>query len=240
MKKTFFQRVRHRLFRMRLHPIRVFVFHQVSDLFEPETMWECDWTQTEDFKQMILALKRKYTFISLPEVQQHLSKDWFRFRNYAALTADDGWASLTNILPWLAEKKIPVTLFLNPSCLDGLHWNSRRTDKLLTQDDVFQCVEDNAPFVTIASHGWTHQSCTEMNMDEFEESVLKSENVLKVLPGKLPFFAFPSGLYTVAHVGFLRENGLVPVFVDGTENESDPCSIHRYCIDGDGGKRFIR
>lgn len=46
-------------------PIRVFVFQQVSDAFEPEAMWECDWTQTEQFMQKVFALMKKYQFISL-------------------------------------------------------------------------------------------------------------------------------------------------------------------------------
>ena len=100
MKMSFYQRIMRGLLRLRLHPIRVFVFHQVSDVFEPDTMWECDWTETEAFKRSLSALTKKYTFISLDEVKEHLANDRFRFKDYAALTADDGWASLKNILPW--------------------------------------------------------------------------------------------------------------------------------------------
>ena len=232
MKKPFFQRVRHRLFRMRLHPIPVFVFHQVSDVFEPETMWKCDWTQTEQFKQKILALRKKYTFISLSEVRDHLKKDKIRLKNFAALTADDGWASLVNILPWLTENKIPVTLFLNPSCLDGKHWHSRETDKLLMETDVRRIVEQGSPYISVASHGWTHKSCSEMTMEEFEESVQKSEGVLHNLPAKVPFFAFASGRYTPEQVASLSMKGLTSVLVDGMMNEKELGSIHRYCIDG--------
>lgn len=232
MKKSFFQRVRHHLFRLRLHPIRVFVFHQVSDVFEPDTMWECDWTQTDVFKRNILALKQKYTFISLAEVRNHLEKDKWRLKDYAALTADDGWASLANILPWLVEQKIPITLFLNPSCLDGQHRHSRETDKLLTEQEVLNIVEEGSPYISVASHGWTHKSCTEMTMEEFEESVQRSEVVLNRIPSKVSFFAFASGKHTQEQVDYLRGNSLIPVFVDGTVNENDPDAIHRYCIDG--------
>ena len=231
MKTSFFQRVWRHLSRMCLRPIPVFVFHQVSDVFEPDTMWDCDWTQTDIFKRNILELKKRYQFIPLSEVQRHLTKDKWRFKNYAALTADDGWASLTNILPWLKEQRIPVTLFLNPSCLDGIHKNSRETDKLLTEDDVNRIVQEGAPYVTVASHGWTHRNCKGMTMEEFEESVQKSERVLERMQAKVPFFAFASGLYTWAQVDYLRKRNLVPVFVDGRDNENDPASIHRYCMD---------
>ena len=232
MKKPFYHRLKRHVLQMWMRPIRVFVFHQVSDVFEPETMWDCDWTQTEVFKQNCLTLMKKYKFISLEEVREHLSKDKWRFKRYAALTADDGWASLTNILPWLTEQKIPVTLFLNPSCLDGIHKNSRKTDKLLTRQDVLRIIEAGKPYVTVASHGWTHKSCAQMTLDEFVESVRASEEVLDNIPAKVPFFAFASGQFTCAQVSYLRGRKLVPVFVDGQDNGKDPSSIHRFGIDG--------
>lgn len=233
MKKSYFQRLKHHLFRLWAHPIRVFVFHQVSDVFEPETMWECDWTQTEVFKRNMSSLMKKYTFISLPEVCEHLAKDRIRLKNYAALTADDGWCSLTNILPWLTERRVPVTLFLNPSCLDGLHWNSRETDCLLTKEQVCHILEQGKPFITVASHGWTHRNCKEMTMEEFEDNVVKSEEVLSKMSGKVPFYAFASGRHTSSQVSFLKEKGLIPVFMDGKDNEKECHEIHRYCIDGE-------
>ena len=232
MKSSFYQRIKRGLYRILMHPIPVFVFHQVSDVFDPETMWACDWTRTEVFKQRILALKKKYTFIPLTEVQRHLAQDKWRFRNYASLTSDDGWASLTNILPWLVEQKIPVTLFLNPSCLDGKHRNSRETDKLMTREEVVRIVEQNAPFISIASHGWTHKSSLHMTMEEFEESVDKAEKVLGEMPAKIPFFAYVSGLSAQGQADYLRGRGLTPVYVDRRANGKDPTLIHRYCIDG--------
>ncbi len=231
MSSSFLQRLTRHLSRMYRQPIRVFVFHQVSDVFAPETMWECDWTQTEAFKQKISALMKKYRFISLEAVREHLAKDRWRFRRYAALTADDGWESLTGILPWLADRKIPVTLFLNPSCLDGVHKNSRETDRLLTKQEVLRLIDAGKPFISVASHGWTHKSCDLMTMDEFEESVRAAEAVLDELPAKAPFFAFASGRFTPAQVSYLRDRKLVPVFVDGKDNVKDPASIHRFCID---------
>ena len=232
MNTSFFQRVRHHLSRLRLQPIPVFVFHQVSDEFAPEPLWDCDWTQTDVFKRNILALKKRYEFISLSEVQRHLAKDRFRLKKYAALTADDGWASMKNILPWLVEQKIPVTLFLNPSCLDGIHKNSRETDKLLTEEEVIRIVNEGFPYISVASHGWTHGNCAKMKMDEFVDSVERSEQVLVKIPNKVAFFAFASGLYNEKLVTCLRGRKLIPVFVDSIDNEDDPLSIHRYGIDG--------
>lgn len=227
------EKIRRKVGSTRLQPIRVFCFHQVSDEFEPETMWECDWTQTEQFKRKILALKKKYTFISLTEVTKRLQNDRFRPQRYAALTSDDGWASLKGILPWLAEEKIPVTLFLNPLYLDGVHYQKRETEKLMTKDDVVELVTQYSPYITIASHGWLHKDCVKMTMGEFSECVVKAEDALSEMKGKIPYYAFTFGRRKGEQVGFLKSQALVPVFMDGRKNYDDATCIHRELLDGE-------
>ena len=226
------RKIQRRLTKLRLQPIRVFCFHQVSDVFEPDTMWECDWTQTEAFKKKILELKKKYTFIPLSEAYKHIANDRFRFKHFAALTADDGWASVKNIIPWLADQQIPVTLFLNPLYMDGKHYQSRQTEKLLTQEEVVFLVNEYKPYITIASHGWTHGRCMEMTEAEFVENVQKAEDVLKELPGKTPFYAFTYGHFLLPQFKYLHKQFLVPVLVAGEKNYHATW-IYRECIDGE-------
>jgi peptidoglycan/xylan/chitin deacetylase (PgdA/CDA1 family) len=226
------QKIRRCLQQMRYQPIRVFFFHQVSDVFEPETMWECDWTQTEQFKRNILALRKKYIFVSLQEAHRRLSTDKFRIKRYAALTSDDGWASLKNIIPWLAEQEIPITLFLNPYYMDGIHCQLRPTEKLLTVDEVKDMVERYAPFVTIASHGWTHADSMKMGRQEFEENVIKSEAFLKDMPRKVPFYAFAYGRRIQYQSEWLLEHSLIPVYANGWKNYNNSNCIHRELLDG--------
>lgn len=213
----------------------MFGFHHVSDAFEPDTMWECDWTKTEAFKQNIFALKKKYTFISLQEAYNRISNDKFRMTNYAVLTSDDGWASLKNILPWLAEEKIPVTLFLNPLYMDGKHYQSRDSEKFLTKEEVVDLTERYEPFITIASHGWSHNDCGRMSIESFKESVRKSEEYLAPMKGKVPFYTFTFGRRTKKQLGFLSQQSLIPVLMDGKVNYDEASCIHRECID-DGRK----
>jgi peptidoglycan/xylan/chitin deacetylase (PgdA/CDA1 family) len=178
-----------------------------------------------------LELKEKYTFVPLTEAYRHITDDRVRLRNFAALTADDGWASLKNIIPWLAEQRIPVTLFLNPLYLDGVHYQSRETDKLLTEEEVEGLVKQYSPLVTIASHGWLHEDCRNMKEDEFEASVLKAEVALHNINGKIPFYAFAYGKFRNEQIVFLREHSLIPVLMDGTMNYNHPMIVHRECID---------
>lgn len=226
-------RIVRKLTKLRLQPIRVFCFHQVSDSFDPKSMWECDWTNTEIFKGKINSLlKQGYSFISLPEATKRLKKDWVRRKKYAVLTADDGWSSVLNIVPWLVEQEIPLTLFLNPQYLDGIHYQERQTEKLLTKYDIEHIVKKYHPYITIASHGWIHKDCSKMDMNEFTESVRQSEEYLSTMCGKVPFYAYTFGRHSYEQNIFIKHQGLIPVLADGVLNFNDISQIHRECIDG--------
>lgn len=220
------RKIQRRLTKMRLKPIRVFCFHQVSDVFEPDTMWECDWTQTEVFKKQILALKKKYTFISLTEACKHIANDKVRFKNYAALTADDGWASVKNIIPWLAEQQIPLTLFLNPLYLDGEHFRERLTERFLLEEDITSITERFSK-VSIGMHGWEHIDVSKINENEFRESVDLSVQALRVFDSFIPYYAYPWGKNNEMNKMVLKELNIVPVLMDGQKNYNDASGIHR-------------
>lgn len=217
--------------KLRLQPIRVFCFHQVSDVFDASTMWECDWTQTDTFKQKILAYKKDYEFISLEEAYLHIQNDVYRRKKYAVLTADDGWTSVTNIILWLVEQEIPITLFVNSAYLDGKHYQERETEKLLTKAEIIELINQYPEYITIASHGEKHINTQLLNEQEFESSVLKAETELSELPNKIPYYAFTYGKYKTEHKMVLAKHNIVPVLVDGAVNYDNPI-ISRECIDG--------
>lgn len=226
------QRIKRKLLHIRLQPIRVFVFHQVSDEFDETTMWQCDWTSTSVFKSSILSLKKSYRFISLEEAAKKIASNRVRLRKYAVLTSDDGWASLKNVIPWLADEHISITLFLNPYYLDGIHKQERESEKLLTEEDIRHLLRDYGSVISVASHGWAHVDCSKMSMDEFQQSVQQSEHALNLFVNKVPFYAFTFGRHTKAEIEFLHSIGLIPVLVDGMKNYDDITVVHRECLDG--------
>lgn len=220
-----------KLKKMRLHPISVFLFHQVSNVFEEDTMKMGDWTEIGQFKNNIELLVKKYKFISLEKAYYKIRNDKFRFRNYAVLTSDDGWASLKNVLPWLNEKKIPVTLFLNPGYFDGQHFREKDSEKYLLIDDV-ESLSRMYPNVTIGMHGWEHVRATEQNESEFRDSVLKSLKALQVYPNNVPYFAYTYGSFNEMNDRVLKEFGIIPVLIDREKNIDDLSCIHRELLDG--------
>ena len=224
-------KLRRKLIKLRLQPIRVFCFHQVSEQFDASTMWECDWTQIDQFKRNVLCLKSRYTFISLSEAHAMLKKDWLRCKKYAVMTCDDGWMSIKNIVPWLAEQQIPVTLFVNPAYLLGEEVRENNMSGLLSNEDIATMIQ-LYPNITIASHGWNHQLATQQTNTEFCKSVEDSVNWLKQYHNYIPYFAYPCGRHKKEQDVLLLQRDITPVYCDGDMNYNDFRIIHRDSIDG--------
>lgn len=211
-------RIKRKWMKIRLQPIRVFCMHHVSDSFDETTMYTIDWLQTDVFKSEINQLRNEgYEFISLKIATEHLKYDWFRRRKYAVLTADDGWASMKNILPWLDEQQIPITLFLNPPYLDGKYYREKETEKYLSWDDIRE-MATLYPLLSIGSHGWEHTDATLQTIDEFKQSIKLSKEALQEMPNYIPYYAFPYGKYNSGYIAAVEGLGLTPLLVSGNKN----------------------
>ena len=211
-------KIRRKWTKIRLQPIRVFCFHHVSDTFDESTMKRCDWLPTDMFKQLVQQLREEgYSFISLTEAHSKLQHDLFRMGKYAVLTADDGWASLKYILPWLNEQHLPVTLFLNPAYLDGKHIREKETERYVSGAEV-EKLQEQYPLLTIGSHGWEHKDATKQTEEEFRESLNRSKAYLSRLQNYIPYFAFTYGRYSLDQLDVVKNYELTSVMVNGTKN----------------------
>lgn len=213
--------------KLRLRPIRVFCFHQVSDVFDESYMERIDWLSTDVFKQRIESLRGEgCKFISLPEAQERMKRDWIRCKKYAVLTADDGWATLKNVLPWLNEQQIPVTLFLNPAYLDGKHYRNNNKEQYLCSEEV-EHMHKQYPLVTIGSHGWEHVDAMRQTEEKFRSSIQRTQDYLSKLPNYIPFHAYTWGHWNTTRNEILAETGMNLVYMDGGQNYNDYDVIHR-------------
>lgn len=194
-------------------------------------MYDIDWTNLDQFKQNIMQLKKTHQFISLTEAYDKLQHDKLRIKNYAVLTADDGWKSVNSVLPWLAEQEIPITLFVNPAYLSEEETRENGMGGLLTWEELKQLLK-SYPNVSIASHGWNHKIIQELSIEEFSEGVQRSHQFLKQSKSYIPFYAYPCGFYRKKSDAVLQENGMIPVYIDRMWNRHFDGAIHRESIDG--------
>lgn len=215
-----------RLFvKLRLQPIRVFCLHHVSKQYAEDLMNRGDWMSIEEFKLKVQVMRQNgVEFISLSKAHKHIANDRIRCKKYAVLTFDDGYASLKEILPWLFENKIPVTLFINGKYLDGQSYRKNPKERYLTKEELFALT---TPLVEIGSHGWEHIDANEMTVAEFASSVQKNIELLSAHPRYIPFHAYTYGRHNHKVDTELYEAHIIPVLIDGMKNYEDSQCIHR-------------
>lgn len=211
--------------KLRLQPIRVYCLHHVSATFDAESMNEGDWMQIDEFKSKVMAMQQDgVEFISLTDAYRHMCNDWIRCKEYAVLTFDDGYASLKELLPWLEEQHIPVTLFINGKYLDGKSYRKNPKEKYLSKDELFTMT---SPLIEIGSHGWEHTYATKMTEQKFAESVERNVQLLSKHPRYIPFHAYTYGDHSVSSDNTLNKHLIHPVYIDGLKNFNDNHIIHR-------------
>ena len=227
---TIKRKITKRLDKLCCQPIEVFVFHAVSDHFDPNLNKEVDWSSTADFQKRIQSFKQQYTFIPLEQAYRHLRKDCIRGRKLAVLTCDDGFASILHILTFLEKEQVPVTLFINPKYLDG---KSHRTGyapapQYITHEQLFALT---SPMINIGMHGYEHLDATKQTPEEFTDSVDKCINLLSSHPRYIPFFAYTWGNCNGTTDQILTQRHIIPVLCDNAENYRYRHGISRKPID---------
>lgn len=228
--------------KIRLQPIRVFCFHHVSDMYDKNTMWELDWTNTEVLKQWIKEMQRHgYVFISLSEAHEKLSHDMFRCTKYAVLTADDGFKTMKNIVPWLIEQNIPITLFVNPKYIieDEIGENVKmcieKSHVTIKSDEIYLSMQDiqamQSPYVSFGYHGFEHLDEMAIDEDKFVENVEQCvEAMSKSFPNVISFYAHTYGHVRKANDIILDQKGIIPIYTSGAKNINRSKHIDREVI----------
>lgn len=224
------RKIEKRIDKLFFKPVEVFVFHAVSDRFDPTLNKQVDWSSTDDFQKRILSLKQQYTFIPLDQAYHHLRHDCMRRRKLAVLTCDDGFASIQGILPFLEHEQVPVTLFINPKYLDGtsIRTGYASAPKYITYDQLFA---RNSNLITIGMHGYEHLDATKQTPEEFNESVDKCIDMLSNHPRYIPYFAYTWGNHNGTTDRILSEKKIIPVLCDGSATRRYHNGISRKPID---------
>lgn len=237
-------KIKRKLKKLWLHPIRVFCFHQTSELFDPKIYTEPDWIALQELKQKLLGLKQEgYVFISLSDAFMHICEDKIRLKKYAVLTCDDGLKCQADLIPWLEEQHIPMTMFVNITTMDGktcgeqiVEYYGIKTieDEAWLAKQLYMTKEDlmqlDSPIIEIGLHGYDHSDVTTMSLGEFEKDLKTSIRTLQSHNRYVPFYAYAYGRHTNQTDEQLRQMHIVPIYIDGQTNYNDASCIHRELI----------
>lgn len=239
--KKLLHKINSRWTKLRLQPIRVFCFHQVSETFDPNVNCKSDWISLTQFRQSLLLLKQMgYKFISLSSAYEHLRHDLFRFKKYAVLTGDDGLLSQYEQIKWLEANQIPITLFLNlnfvqdntlPTHYQEYYRNKSSLTETQLSSQLYIKVKDlenlHSDYVTIALHSLKHENMAQKTKKEICDDIMQGENFFMGRKDFIKFYCYPFGCHSSESDAIVQSCGYVPVLIDGQQNYNDASCIHR-------------
>jgi len=228
--------------KLRLQPIRVFCFHEIGTVSDGSN----DWMPTDQLQKMLKQMQEEgYEFISLKKAHKHICNDFVRTQKYAVLTADDGLKCQLELLPWLEEHKIPITLCLNVTSpkqekcgrpyRQWYHMEDEKTEKqfakrLYISEKELEMLDAN--MVSYALHGYNHdESAVEITLDELQRDIEGCIERYGQDKHFVPFYVYKYGTHNADTDEVVRRNKLVPVLSDGLWNYNDGKLIHREILE---------
>lgn len=94
-------------------------WHQVTPEFDANTQHKYTWTQLDVFKAAVRYLEEKFRIVPLHDALASISRGILH-GPCVALTFDDGDISIADyVAPFLRQRDLPATLFINSAYLDG-------------------------------------------------------------------------------------------------------------------------
>jgi len=112
-----------------------------------------------------------------------------------AITFDDGYDDILEMLPLLSEHRIPMTVFVPTAFLGRTNsWDNfllKNKRRHLSEEQIKQLT---AAGVEFGSHSHWHSDLSRLRDDEIEEELRKSKNILEALTGReVRYVAYPFG-----------------------------------------------
>jgi peptidoglycan/xylan/chitin deacetylase (PgdA/CDA1 family) len=112
-----------------------------------------------------------------------------------AITFDDGYDDILQVLPLLTEHRIPTTVFV-PTALIGKtnSWDNfllKNKRRHLSDDQIKQLAATGVEF---GSHSHWHSDLSRLKDEAIEEELRESKNILEALTGReVKYVAYPFG-----------------------------------------------
>lgn len=112
-----------------------------------------------------------------------------------AITFDDGYEDIIQLLPLLRQQRIPLTVFVPTAFIgktnswDNLLLKNKR--RHLSEDQIKQLAAEGVEF---GSHTHSHRDLSRLSYNEIEEELSRSKSILETLTGKeVRHIAYPFG-----------------------------------------------
>ncbi len=107
------------------------------------------------------------------------------YENVVTITFDDGRKINKSVLSFFEKEQVPITLFINPSTIEGKEFFNWREIKELSQKN----------FVIIGSHSYSHLFEKNLKRETLINEIVNSKHIIeKVIDKEVFAFAYPFGI----------------------------------------------
>ena len=162
--------------------LRVLLYHSVSehDAIGSEGIF-CIKTDLFESHMITLSKMPEFDFVTIQEGFSSIG------RFGVAVSFDDGYKdNLYNVVPLMERYSIPFTVFVTASNIN------KNCSIYLTPSELREL--SSFPFVTIGSHGLTHNRLTECDSDMLRNELVSSRHLLEDITGNaVTTLAYPHG-----------------------------------------------
>lgn len=194
----------------------------------PNHRWEID---PKTFEKQVEKISGQARFVSIEEALGAL-----RGKKVAgpavALTFDDGFRDVLEILPVTRKYRIPAAIFVLARPENTDHGQLRSQGTFLDLSEIKKLYEEGW---TIGCHSATHTDLKRLGQDELEEEVSGAKKMLESRLGiPIEYFAYPRGIFSETIVAAVRKAGYKAAFTTepgGVERGANPWLVPRTVID---------
>jgi peptidoglycan/xylan/chitin deacetylase (PgdA/CDA1 family) len=200
-----------------------------------------------DFEQQCRWLRTRREVLPLSVAIDRLRTDGRLPRGVAALTFDDGFESLYEVMfPAITRHRLPSTVFLVAQTLTAkgqpVDWVDDPPDCPLTTLGLDQVLEMQDAGVDFQSHTWAHRDLTTLGFAECVQDLRQSRELLGDLLGKrAEVLAYPRGRHNTMVRDAAARAGFSHAFALPEEREAvGPYAIPRVGIYRGNSSRVFR
>lgn len=169
-------------------------------------------TRPKDFhyyKKILKYIDKRSKFINPKDLENNFSKN-FKDSNYSILTFDDGYIDNYEFaLTILKELKIKAIFFIIPKFITKENKFSKEYLNQLYPEKRYKCTTERQKIFQhlnfsqinnllkeghqIGIHGFEHEDYGKIKLEEIEQNIIKSKNILEKIDIRTNHFAYPFG-----------------------------------------------
>ena len=186
-------------------------------------------------KQIEFLFKNNYNVVSLENAIDSIIHNKILPTKSVVITFDDGYKDFLEAHKILEKYGFPVSVFIPTKYINSVNnWNTEEMENnipILSESDIVELRNKNVSF---HSHSHSHSILDNLGIEDLENEIVKSKDILKNLGINSNYFSYPSGSYSLTVKKALEKHNFIAGFTclsTPASSDSDLFEIPRISVD---------